>query len=173
MIRHFPHSSANWVVESPGHNVEIIGDAILLSKCFSVTNYTVYWNRSIWTKCFRELPVKILPTKTVMFLQFLNRRLIAHGTQINCSMVPESTFFEDSTSQLYHLVKNGTFTPFHSKLLSQQFLSPHFRLPKLCGFNSRLFRPSYHRLDQLILLDQVKAVFFKVWVLYLALLFIH
>ena len=55
------------------------------------------------------LPVKILLTKTVMFPQFLNGRLIAHGTPINCSMVPKSTFFEDVTGQLYHLVKNGTF----------------------------------------------------------------
>ena len=92
-----------------------------------------------------------------MFLQFLNRRLIAHGTQINCSMVPESPFFEDATGQIYHLVKNGTFTPFRSKLLFQQFLSAHFRLPKLSGFNSRLVRRNYHRLDQPTLLDLVSA----------------
>ena len=62
MIRHFQHSSANWAVQSPGHKVEIIGDSILLSKCFSITNYIVYWNRSIST-CFRELQVKIFTNK--------------------------------------------------------------------------------------------------------------
>ena len=42
-------------------------------------------------------------------------------------------------------------------MLFEQFLSPHFRLPKLRGFNSRLVRRNYHRLDQTTLLDLVST----------------
>ena len=47
LVYHFPDSSANWIIESPCHNVQIIRDGLLLSKCHTVTNYTVFWNRSI------------------------------------------------------------------------------------------------------------------------------
>ena len=41
-----------------------------------------------------------------MFLQFLNRKLIAHGTRINCTLLPESTFFEDISGQLVYTLFN-------------------------------------------------------------------
>ena len=47
LVYHFPDSSANWIIDSPGHNVEIIGDGLLLSRFHSVLHYTVFWNRSI------------------------------------------------------------------------------------------------------------------------------
>ena len=83
-----------------------------------------------------------------MFLQFFNRKLIAHGTSINCTLAPESTFFEDISGQLWHLTQNGTVSKFKSQLLFASLNEPNFRLPKLRGFNSHLVRPHFHKLDQ-------------------------
>ena len=136
------------IIESPGHNVQVIGDGLLLSRCHSVSHYTVFWNRSISHKCFHDLPVQILPTKTIMFLQFLNRKLIAHGARINCTLLPESTFFEDISGHLWHLTQNGTVSEFKPQLLFVSLNDLNFRLPKLRGFNSHLVRPHFHKLDQ-------------------------
>ena len=31
LVYHFPDSSANWIIESPGHDVQIIGDGYCLA----------------------------------------------------------------------------------------------------------------------------------------------
>ena len=158
LVYHFPDSSANWIIESPGHNVQTIGDGLLLSRCHSVLHYyTVFRNCSISHKCFHELPVQILPTKTIMFLQFLNRKLIPHGTRINCTLVLDSTFFEDISGQLWHLTQNGTVSKFKSRLLFASLNELNFRLPKLRGFSSHLVRPHFHKLDQPTVLDLISA----------------
>ena len=92
-----------------------------------------------------------------MFLQFLNRKLIAHGTRINCTLVPDSTFFEDISGQLWHLTQNGTVSKFKSRLLFASLNELNFRLPKLGGFSSHLVRPHFHKLDQPTVLDLVSA----------------
>ena len=106
---------------------------------------------------FQELQVHISPTKTIMFLQFLNRRLIAHGTRINCTLFPESIFLEDISGQLWHLTQNGTVSKFKSQLLFASSNELNFQLPKLSGFNFHLVRPHFHKLAQPTVLDLVTA----------------
>ena len=128
MIRYFPESSAMWVTDSPGYHVEISRDAILLSKCHIITSYKVFWNRSISYKCFREIPVQLLPSKTVKFLQFNQRKLISQGTPISCDARPNSTFFEDQNSILgiYPVMAIYPFSIPHHYLLLCIFSILHF-----------------------------------------------
>ena len=70
LVYHFPDSSANWIIESQGHNVQTIGDGLLLSWCHSVLHYTVFWNCSISHKCFHDLPVQIYQPKQLCFCNF-------------------------------------------------------------------------------------------------------
>ena len=87
-----------------------------------------------------------------------NRKLIVHETSINCTLVPESTFFlEDISGQLWNLTQNGTVSKFKSQLLFASLNELSFRLPKLRGFGSHLVRPHFHKLDQPTVLDLVSA----------------
>ena len=51
MIRNFPETSAQWVTTS-NETVQLIGDAILLSKCQVVPHYHIFWNRTYDKKMF-------------------------------------------------------------------------------------------------------------------------
>ena len=155
MIRYFPDSSAMWVTDSPGYHVEISGDAILLSKCHIITSYKVFWNRSISYKCFREIPVQLLPSKTVKFLQFNQRKLISQGTRIFCDTRPNFIFFEDQNSILWHLSHNGNLSIFDSTPLFTPMHFLDFKFPNLRGLNSHLVRPHCHTIDRTTLLDIV------------------
>ena len=65
MIRNFSETSAEWVTISNDETVELIGDAILLSKCQAVPHYHIYWNRTYSNKCFSEFPVLTFPSRTI------------------------------------------------------------------------------------------------------------
>ena len=51
-IENFPHTSSQWFTEFPGHVVQPHGDAYVLSQCFNVTNYVIYWNRTYNNTCY-------------------------------------------------------------------------------------------------------------------------
>ena len=68
MIRNFPDSSVNWVIDDPGYFIEVIGDAILLSKCKVISHYQLFWNRSLSNCCFKEISVRIWDTNATKFL---------------------------------------------------------------------------------------------------------
>ena len=117
----------------------------------------MFWNRSISDKCFHEIPVQLLPTKTVKFLQFNQHKLVSQGTRISCESRPNSTFFEDQNSTLWHLSNNGTLSIFDSTPLFAPLHFLDFRFPKLHGLNSHLARPHYHTIDRTTLLDIVST----------------
>ena len=157
MIRNFPDSSVNWVIDNPGYFIEVIGDAILLSKCKVITRYELFWNRSLSELCFKEIPVRIWDTNTTKLLQLVNRRIQLHGTVLNCSTRPNSTFLTDINGQLWHLSANGTYELFPLKQLFSHVKSLDFTLVKLRGLNSNFVRPKRHQLDRSSLLDLVSA----------------
>ena len=70
--------------------------------------------------------------------------MIVHETSINCTLVPESTFFlEDISGQLWNLTQNGTVSKFKSQLLFASLnklvlivpwlQNPHFFLEDISG----------------------------------------
>ena len=105
-----------------------------ITLCFGITRFHV--------NVFTSYQFKFYQPKQ-LFLQFLNRKLIAHGTRINCTLLPESTFFKDISSQLWHLTQNGTVSTFKSQLLFTSLTKLNFRLPKFRGFNPHLVRPHF------------------------------
>ena len=105
MIRNFPDSSVNWVIDDPEYFIEVIGDAVLLSKCKVISRYQLFWNRSLSDRCFKEIPVRIWDTNTTKFLQFVNRRIQPHGTVLACSARPNPHFLQMLTDNF------GIFPP--------------------------------------------------------------
>ena len=104
---------------------------------------------------FSRDPVQLLPSKTVKFLQFNQRKLISQGTRISCDTRPNFIFFEDQNSILWHLSHNGNLSIFDSTPLFTPMHFLDFKFPKLHGLNSHLICPHYHTIDRTILLDLV------------------
>ena len=159
MIRNFPETSAQWVTTSNDETVELISDAILLSKCQVVPHYHIYWNRTYNKKCFREFPVLIFPSRAIQFLQIVNRHLIPQGSTIPCNQRPLFTYthIQDQVGTLWHLSQNGTISPNTSKLLYSHVSPLRFHFAKIRGLNSHLVYPKQHQLDRSSLLDLVSA----------------
>ena len=59
IITRFPDSSAEWVQSNNGYTVEAAGDGLLVSKCLPVYNYSIFWNRTMFNKCWRDFPVYV------------------------------------------------------------------------------------------------------------------
>ena len=157
MIRNFPETSAQWVTTSNDETVELIGDAILLSKCQIVPHYHIYWNRTYNKKCFREFPVLIFSSRTIQYLQIVNRHLIPQGSTIPCNQRPLFTYIQDQVGTLWHLSQNGTISPHTSKLLYSHVSPLRFHFAKIRGLNSHLVYPKQHQFDRSSLLDLVSA----------------
>ena len=156
-ILNFPETGAQWFTTSNDETVELIGDAILLSKCQVVPHYLIYWNRTYNNKCFREFPVLIFPSRTIQYLQILNRHLIPQGSTISCNQRPLFTYIQDQVGTLWHLSQNGTISPHTSKLLYSHVSPLRFHFAKIRGLNSHLVYPKQHQLDRSSLLDLVSA----------------
>ena len=117
--------------------------------CFGIAPFPI--------NVFRSYQFKFHQPKQLCFLQFLNRKLIAHGTRINCTLFPECIFFEDISGQVWHLTQNGTVSKFKLQLLFASLNELNFWLPKFSDFNSHLVRPHFHKLAQPTVLDLISA----------------
>ena len=92
MLQHFPSFSARWIDPLGEGHISPLGDAILISKCPLVSDYTIIWSRVHNNTCFDEFPVIVEGFPDVKFLILSDRQLVAKGTQIPCSKVPSITF---------------------------------------------------------------------------------
>ena len=59
IITRFPDSSAEWVQSNNGYTVEAARDGLLVSKYLPVYNYSIFWNRTMFSKCWRDFPVYV------------------------------------------------------------------------------------------------------------------
>ena len=95
MIKNFPDSSAQWIDSSYGHRVEFAGDGILISRCSIVNHYTVFWNRTFNSTCYRDFPVLALHMTSPLFLDFGLRQLTPFSSPVSCSKRANFTYVED------------------------------------------------------------------------------
>ena len=91
-----------------GHVVRPNGDAYLLSQCFNVTNYSIFWNRTYNNTCYSHFPVYLPSEQQIKYLSLTERRLQHHAPQVSCRDIPESTYIADQSGSLWLLNNNGT-----------------------------------------------------------------
>ena len=128
-IENFPHSSSKWLVQSPGHVVRPNGDAYLLSQCFNVTNYSVFWNRTYNNTCYAKFPVYVISQQQIKILSLTERRLQSRASSIPCSDIPTTTYIADQSGDLWLVDQNGTATPInYSKIFLPAFSNSILRL---------------------------------------------
>jgi len=92
MLQHFPSFSARWIDPLGEGHISPLGDAILISRCPLVSEYTIIWSRVHNDTCFEEFPVMVEGFPGVKFLILSDRQLVAKGTKIPCEKVPPITF---------------------------------------------------------------------------------
>ena len=153
IITRFPDGSAEWVQSNNGYTVEAAGDGLLVSKCLPVYNYSIFWNRTMFSKCWHDFPVYVRSKPGIFFLQLAERRLIQTSGPIKCSSRPTHTYILDKLDKLWLVDQNGSV-----KLQPvKKFFTPHssFAFPRIRGFNNKLIREKSSHLDRLTLLQVV------------------
>ncbi len=71
MLRHFPASSAQWLLPDSGYRVDVEGDGLLLSQCTAVYHYQILWNRTLHNQCYTHFPVYLPLSSSYAFLDVL------------------------------------------------------------------------------------------------------
>ena len=101
-------SSAEWVQSDNGYTVEAARDGLLVSKCLPVYNYSIFWNRTMFNKCWRDFQVYMRSKPGIFFLQLAERHLIQTSGLIKCSSRPTHTYILDKPDKLWLVDQNGS-----------------------------------------------------------------
>ena len=150
-IENFPHTSSQWFTQFPGHVVQPHGDAYVLSQCFNVTNYVIYWNRTYNNTCYSNFPVYIVSEQHIKYLSIIERRLQSPSPVISCHLVPQTTYIADQIGTLWLIDQNGTASAVnYSTIFLPAFSNSILRLG---NFNSRLLQFVSEPFDTFSLLD--------------------
>ena len=108
IITRFPDSSAEWVQSNNGYTVEAAGDGLLVSKCLPVYNYSIFWNCTMFNKCWRDFPVYVRSKPGIFFLQLAESCLIQTSGPIKYSSRPTHTYIFYKLDKLWLVDQNGS-----------------------------------------------------------------
>ena len=88
-IQHFiiqtnPQGSGKYIHHNPGVLVHVAGDALEVSNCLPVNQYTIIYNRTYNGQCYTSFPVLLPNDPQPRFLQIADRKLVTLSHKISC-----------------------------------------------------------------------------------------
>ena len=134
MIHTFPTSSARWVHQKSGVVVHPAGDAMHISRCMEIEDYTILFNRTVNETCYRDFPVINEETKSTKFLRIIDRQLIAISPKVNCSERTQHTYLKAENGTYYLITAEGDVK--EANISQDTAKEPHdTNLKKLRGYH--------------------------------------
>ena len=100
--------SARKLLYCEGRIIRQYGNAIILSSCTKISNFTIAWSRKKNDKCHWNFPI-IMNNNKASYLNILTREITNFAHPIKCNILPPITFIRSTNNEYYSLDKTGHF----------------------------------------------------------------
>ena len=111
MVSVLPSTSADFIHQQPGTQVEAIDDALEVKLCKPILNYRIVTTQRIKSTCYHHFPIKLPYRNMTYFLKISDRHLLYKSPKIKCINRPLATYLKDINSTYFLISANGTITP--------------------------------------------------------------
>ena len=156
MVSVFPSTTAHFVHQQPGTQVEAIGDALEVKLYKPILNYRIVTTRRIKSTCYHHFPFKLPYRNTTYFSKISDRNLLY--PKIKCINRPQATYFKDINGIYLLISANGTIRPM--PVLEDTISElPYFQTLRIHGYNDRLLTHSPNKLEPYTMLEIFSDVY--------------
>ena len=101
-------SSGDTILNKEGVVVREAGEAVVLSNCKRIHNFTIIWNRKLNGICYNTFPA-ILRGGEIVHFNILNRIIVPNPIPIKCDNQKQMTYIRDNLGDYHLLNREGKF----------------------------------------------------------------
>ena len=151
MLEVYPQGAAKYIHQEPGITVHVAGDALEVTQCLPVQNYSIHFNRSYENVCYQDFPVKLLGESKFRFFRTSDRQLVMKSAKIPCSKRTPRTYIKDVNGKYHMILANGTILCASIKKETVHTTTTKFK--QLLGYSEKLLSKHPKPLDPYSMLN--------------------